>query len=450
VNYNEFLVNKIKQKVSTDKTIDTNNMKFNCKLFDYQKSIVKWAITKGKSAVYAECGLGKTLIQLEWAKIISEHTNMPVIIFAPLSVSFQTKKEGAKFGYDVNLCKSQEDVKIGINITNYEKIDNFISNTFSGIALDEASILKSLNGSFKNKIIETYKHTPFKISLSATPTPNDYKEFGNQCEFLDVLSSSEMLAMFFINDTKDVGKWRLKFHAENLFWDWLSGWAIYVENPSDIGFDGINHILPELNIERIVINDDHYYNTNIGLTESRNIKRETIKERCDYAHNLINNSDDKWLVWCELNDEGDYLQEKIHECVQISGSTIEDKKIKYMDDFSEGNIKCMITKPKIAGFGMNWQVCNNIIFVGHTFSYETVHQSIRRCYRFGQTKCVNVFFIYTSQDSSVHDIIMKKKLQNEKMILNLKGKMSTNLNDLHKRKDIKKTEVILITKPRFI
>ncbi len=403
-------------------------------LYDFQEAITRWAIRRGRAAIFADCGLGKTPMQLEWAKQIYQKTNKNILILAPLAVSKQTKQEGDKFGIKVNICRSQDDVKKGINITNYEILHKFNTDMFGGIVLDESSILKSYTGKYRNQIIKSFYKTPYKLACTATPAPNDYMELGNHCEFLGIMTRSEMLSCFFINDASDTGKWRLKGHSESKFWNWLCSWAVMINLPSDLSFDNNDFILPEIKI--------HHHKVKYGkpktglfaisantLEERREARKNTIGSRAEVAKDLINN-DNSWLIWCGLNDEGSLLKKKIPNSVEIKGADSSEFKENTMIGFSNGNPKILITKPKIAGFGMNWQHCSNIIFMGLSDSYESYYQAIRRCWRFGQKKEVNVHII----TSDIEDKVVKNIKRKENDAISMRQEMVNSMADISSEK----------------
>lgn len=288
LSYDEFIESKyLKAEKSGFDYISINNL-----LFDYQKDLVKWALKLGKSAIFANTGLGKTFMQLEWAKNVFEYTNKPVLILAPLAVSSQTIEEAKKIGIDVKYCKEQSDVINGINITNYERLENFNSDEFLGIVLDESSILKSFTGKYRQMIIDNFKHTPYKLACSATPAPNDYMELGNHSEFLNQMTRTEMLSMFFYHDGGNTSKWRLKGHAENRFWEWVSSWAAIVKNPEDLGYDGSKHNLPLLNETQIIVETNNNQGTLFAmpantLDERRQARKDSLEARCQKAYDLI-------------------------------------------------------------------------------------------------------------------------------------------------------------------
>jgi hypothetical protein len=410
-------------------------------LFDWQRVLVRWALGKGRCAIFADCGLGKTPIQLVWADHVYRHTGIDVLILAPLAVSRQTKREGQKFSVEVNICRGQEDVKPGINIANYERLHRFDASKFGAVVLDESSIMKNFAGKTRNQIIDMFRSTPYKLCCTATPAPNDYPELGSHCEFLGVMTRSEMLSMFFINDTGDTGKWRLKGHvAENKFWEWLCSWAVMIRKPSDIGFDDGEFILPPLNIiEHRVKYDGPTYSLFVEpartLTERRQARKESLADRISAASEIIKSSDQIWLVWCNLNAESEGMAASVPGAVEVTGSDSPEHKETSMLTFSGGQIRCLVSKPKIAGFGMNWQNCNNMVFVGLSDSYEQFYQSVRRCWRFGQKKAVNAHIVIGEREGAVVENIKRKERDMAAMF----DGMVRHMADIMKQ-EIRKTE----------
>ena len=379
-------------------------------LFEWQKDIVCWALKKGKAALFEDCGLGKTLQQLEWSRIVSIKTKKPCLILAPLAVSRQTKNEGNKFGYAVNICRNQSQVRAGINITNYEMMGHFDLSVFGGIVLDESSILKHYSSKTRNQIIDGCKNIEYKLSCTATPAPNDYMELGNQSEFLGVMTRSEMLATYFVHDGGQTSKWRLKGHAEHDFWQWLAGWAVVLTTPADLGYRAAGYELPALNIEYITVPSDLPVAST--LSERRNARRESLTQRCQKAAELIEQEHDaQWLVWCDLNDEADCLSSIIPFSKEVRGSDNPEYKENALTAFSLGFCRKLITKPSTAGFGLNWQACHNMVFVGLSDSYEMMYQAIRRCWRFGQRSKVNVYIVTSEAEGAVCENIQRKEQQ---------------------------------------
>jgi hypothetical protein len=394
---------------------DIEKENLNPMLFDFQKDIVRWALKKGRAAVFADCGLGKTPMQLEWANQIYKHEGGKILILAPLAVATQTQREGEKFHIPVNICENQDDVKEGINITNYEKLEKFVANEFIGIVLDESSILKSFTGKVRNQIIENFRKTPYKLACTATPAPNDYMELGNHSEFLGVMTRAEMLSMYFVHDGGQTSKWRLKGHAENNYWQWMASWSVFIDNPNNLGYNIEGYDLPKLNINQIVADGLPITTEKLTLTQRRNARKESLDVRCQVAADIVNNSEETFLVWCDLNDESKKLHQLINDSVEVKGSDKQKHKSTAMLDFSDDKIKCLVTKPSIAGFGMNWQNCRNMIFVGLSDSYEAYYQAIRRCWRFGQDKEVNIYIIISSKEGTVKENIERKQQDAEKM-----------------------------------
>lgn len=411
--YKDFISQK--NLIMQSSGININTSQLSADLFDFQKDIVRWSLAKGKSAIFADCGMGKTIMQLEWASKVYEYTGKNVLILAPLSVTIQTQAEGRKFGYDVTICESQRDVRDGINITNYEKIDKFQCGDFNGVVLDESSILKSFTGRIRNQIIEYFAKTPFRLACTATPAPNDFMELGNHSEFLGIMTRSEMLSMYFVHDGGQTAKWRLKRHAESIFWQWMSSWSVFIQDPASLGYAVDGYDLPALHIHEIVVDGEEPITETLTLTQRRIARRESLELRCQKAAELVNSNDEQWLVWCDLNDESHRLWELCNDSWEIKGSDKATYKAETMLDFSKDYIKCLITKPSIAGFGMNWQQCHNMIFVGLSDSYEKFYQALRRCWRFGQMKEVNAYIIISKKEGCVKDNIERKERDALKM-----------------------------------
>lgn len=456
--YEEFL--KKKEMTIKPSGFITDNLNEN--LFDYQKAIVKWALRKGKAALFEDTGLGKTIQQLAWADAVNKHTYRPVLILAPLAVAEQTSKEAVKFGMKCKLCESHEDIVNGINITNYEKIHKFDTSCFSGIVLDESSIIKSYSGKTTKDLQERFEHTPYKLCCTATPSPNDYTEIGTTAEFLGVMPRSEMLSTFFINDSMGKGKngrigWRLKGHAEKSFFKWISSWAMMIKNPSDIGFDGSRFILPKLNINEIVIETESDGNSLFveyaeTLNERRQARKESIEERVKIAKKIAESSE-QCLVWCDYNYESEALHKAINGSVEVKGSDLPEHKKNAMIGFSNSNVKCLISKPSICGFGMNWQNCNTMIFCGLSDSYEQFYQAIRRCWRFGQKNDVNVYVIISEKEMEVLLNIKRKQSEHDRMSKEMIAIMSEQSISEINNYVIEKTEynpLIAMTLPQWL
>lgn len=398
-------------------------------LFDFQRAIVKWALKRGRAAIFADTGMGKTAMQTTWAQKVHEHTDGNILIAAPLCVAQQTVEEAAKFGITVNYCREQDQVQDGITITNYEMLEKFDLDSFVGVVLDESSILKSHTSKTRDAIINGFRLTPYKLSCTATPSPNDFIELGNQSQFLGVMNQQEMLATFFTHDGGDTSKWRLKGHGKVKFWEWMATWAICVRNPADLGFDGSRYILPALHITEHVVSGGDLLEGQLfatvaqSLTERREAKRNSMKERIELAASIANATDEPVIVWCHLNDESAALTKAINGAVEVSGSMKPADKEKAIMGFTHGEVRVLVTKPSIAGFGMNWQHCRNMIFAGMDDSFESYYQAVRRCYRFGQTREVNVHIITAETEGAVKANIERKQLQSDCMAKQMVGHM---------------------------
>ena len=401
----------------------------NPNLFDFQRVIVKWTLRRGRAAIFADTGLGKTLMQTSWADAVHRETRKDVLILAPLCVAHQTVSESAEFGITVNYCRSQDDVKPGINITNYEMLEHFDIDSFIGVVLDESSIIKNRDGKTRNALIESCKNTPYKLSCTATPSPNDFMELGNQCEWLGIVTMTEMLAMFFINDAGDTGTWILKGHGKVKFWEWLATWAIVIKNPADLGFDGSKYILPPLNISEHVVRSEVtnglFADIALGLMERNAARKDSIDDRVAKCAEIVNNSNEQFVIWCNRNEESEKLAALIHGSKDVKGSDSIDYKEKTIDSFTDGELRVLISKPSICGYGMNWQHCHNTAFVGLSDSWEAYYQAIRRFWRFGQEKPVNVHVISAESEGAVVENIRRKEAQNQTMSQEMVAHMSS-------------------------
>ena len=440
-NYQEFLQKKQKQLIHSGFEIQENELNNN--LFDFQKFIVKRALKAGKYAIFADCGLGKTLMQLEWANQVFNYTGDSVLILAPLAVSGQTIKEGDKFGIPVYKYSNDAKSMGGIYISNYEQLENIDCSYFSGIVLDESSILKNFEGETKKLIIEKFKNTPYKLACTATPSPNDPMELGNHSEFLDVMSRNEMLAMYFVHDGGETAKWRLKGHAVKMFYQFVGSWAIMLNKPMDIGFEMTGYDLPKLNLLENQIktpkrdNGSLFNDAIISATNFNQELRLTKIERLDEVVKIVNEKpDENFIIWIKQNEEGELLKKLLPDAVEVKGSDSPEYKEKMLLGFANNEFRVLITKTKIAQFGLNYQNCRNQIFASLDFSFEGLYQAIRRSYRFGQKNEVNIYLITTDTMSNVNESINKKQKQFEIMQeemskainANLKGQLMTSSN----------------------
>lgn len=406
--YQEFLEGK---KVIDTPTGLVDIPELNPMLFPFQHDIVAWALRRGRACIFADCGMGKTPMQLEWAH------NVPgdVLIFAPLAVSDQTIREARKFGIG-DIEYSGDGTKRGkITITNYERMEKFNPDDFNAVVLDESSILKSYTGKFRTELIERWNR-PFRLACTATPAPNDFMELGNHAEFVGSMTRTEMLSMFFVHDGGETQKWRLKGHAESEFWKWVCSWAVMIRKPSDLGYDDGAFILPPLNIDQVTVHSETpsegflFAMEAQTLSERQKARRASISDRVTAATELIKKDPDaQWMVWCDLNDESAELARIIPGAVEVKGSDSDEHKKRAMLGFSDGSVKVLVSKPSIAGWGMNFQRCHNQVFVGLSDSYEQFYQAVRRCWRFGQTKPVNVYVVTADTEGAVVQNIKRKE-----------------------------------------
>ena len=410
-------------------------------LFDFQKSLVSWSLETGRSAIFADCGLGKTPMQLVWAENVARQTNKPVLILAPLAVSFQTVREAEKFGIE---CKRSHDGELDgkIIVTNYDQLHRFNWQDFSGVVCDESSILKSFDGSHKQEITDFMRKVPYRLLATATAAPNDYIELGTSSEALGNLGYIDMLNRYFKNDSNnsnyahrtygEAPKWRFKGHAEIPFWRWITSWARACRKPSDLGFDDSGFILPPLHENYHVIESDEApegYLFNVpaaSLPEQREQKKRTIKERCEYVAKAVDTGKPA-LVWCQLNDEGQALTETIPDAVEIAGHHKDEVKEERFMAFINGEIRVLVTKPKIGAWGLNFQHCNHITYFP-SHSYEQYYQAVRRCWRFGQKNPVTVDIVLTEGEKLIMKNLQRKSDQAVRMFDNLVAEMQNTLH----------------------
>lgn len=390
-------------------------------LFDFQRDIVLWSLRRGRAALFAGTGMGKTLMALSWADAIVRATGHKVLILTPLAIAAQFIREADKFGIAAKQAKTQAEVSDGVTVTNYEKLDHFDLSAFGGVVLDESSILKSYDGKTRTQLIEACQQIPYRLAATATPAPNDFMELGNHAEFLGVMSYTDMLAMFFTHDGGETQKWRLKGHAEGAFWRWMCSWSVMLRHPRDLGYEVAGFDLPPLNQEQHTVEVEYKPNGDTlfpleARTMSERIKarKDTVAERVEMASKLTP-SDRPFVWWCNLNGESEALAKAIPGAVEVRGSDSEAEKERKLVAFSNGDVRVLITKPKICGFGMNWQHCADTGFVGLNDSFEQVYQAIRRFWRFGQTRPVNVHFIAAETEGAVVANIRRKEADAERM-----------------------------------
>ena len=385
-------------------------------LFPLQKVLTAWALRRGRCAIFADTGLGKTRMQIAWAHIIHAVTGVDVIILAPLAVAAQTVAEGAALGITVHLCRGAEDVRPGINITNYDRLHRFDSSRFGAVVLDESSCIKHHDSRTLQLLMDAFAYAPYKLCATATPAPNDWTELGTHAEFLGICKRVEMLSEFFSHYGGDTQTWRLKGHARRQFWRWVSSWGAMVRSPTDLGFDASAYELPTLTVhEHTVESTQNAIGTLFAmeaqtLSERRLARRNSIESRVAACAAVVNGEpNESWVVWCDLNAEGDALTSAIHGAVQISGSDSIDEKEQRLHSFASGDTKIIVSKPSIAGYGCNWQHCSRMAFVGVTDSFESYYQAVRRIWRFGQKRPVQVHVFSSEAEGAVVANLKRKE-----------------------------------------
>ena len=398
--YDDFMASKT---IMSPVTGLTNIPTLSAHLFPFQSDIVRWALKRGRAAIFADCGMGKTPMQLEWAR----HIPGNVLILAPLAVASQTVREGHKFGIPVGYCRDQSAVESGITITNYEMLAHFDPSYFTGIVLDESSILKSYDGATRTAILDAFTQTPYRLACTATPAPNDYMELGNHAQFVGSMSRVEMLSMFFVHDGGETQSWRLKGHAQRDFWKWLASWAVMIRKPSDLGYDDGDFVLPPMTLHEHVIRVEKATEGMLFALEAATLqeriaaRRESVVDRVAECAAIVNASTDPWVVWCNLNSESEALKKAIPDAVEIRGNQSPEEKERGILAFTEGRARVIISKASMTGFGLNWQHCAHIAFVGLSDSWEQYYQAVRRCWRFGQVRAVNVHLIIAETEGAV-------------------------------------------------
>jgi len=398
--------------------------KRNPKLFDWQSDIVRWLLKIGRGGQFSECGTGKTATELEYSRQVSDYTGKPVLILCPLCVAAQTKREGVKFNIDVNVCRSQRDVKDGVNIANYEMLEHFDASAFGGVVLDESSILKSYMGKTKRLLVDSFRDVPFKLVASATPSPNDQMELLNQAEYLGIMRSSEALSIWFIADQQQSGKYRLKGHAESDFWDWVSTWAVCFERPSDIGYSDDGFYMPELHEEDVIVDvdvfNDDFTNGMLRHVETSATgffaeKKRTLNARSVKCQEIATSTQDQCMIWVNTNEEADAITASIPECVEVRGSDSAEKKEQAALDFVDGKIRVLCSKASMFGYGLNFQNCHKVIFCGLDYSYENYYQAVRRFSRYGQIHPVTVYRVIGETEKNILETIERKSKQKQRM-----------------------------------
>lgn len=415
IDYKQFIDGKRLKDEPTG--LDIFPSALNGMLFEFQQDIVRWALKRGRAAIFADCGMGKTPMQLTWAK----HVPGRVLIVTPLAVAAQTVREAEKFGVDGVRYLREDDGATPIVVTNYEMIDRFDSAAFEGVVLDESSILKSYTGKFRNQLIDEWGGVRYRLAATATPAPNDFMELGSHAEFLGAMTRTDMLSHFFVHDGGETQKWRLKGHAESEFWKWLCEWAVMIRKPSDLGYADGGFKLPNLHIAQTTVdaNSDAagmlFAMEARTMAERRDARKSSVAERVAAVADLVNSSRDPWLVWCDLNSESEALTRAIPGSIEVKGSHTQEVKESRLMAFTEGRERVLVTKPTIAGWGLNWQHCAHMAFTGLSDSYEQFYQALRRCWRFGQTQEVHAYVVTSSTEGAVVSNIKRKEKDSERM-----------------------------------
>ena len=415
----------------------------------HQSHVTAFALRTGCSAMFLDTGLGKTLCALEWGRVIVEHTNRPVLMLAPLAVAAQHEREAIKFGIDAKAIREPDQITgPRVYITNYERLAKFDVSMFAGVVLDESSILKSFNGKTTRALIEGFAQTPFRLACTATPAPNDHAELGQHSQFLGAMSQSQMLTRWFLHDSADTGNWRMKGHAVQDFWNWVASWARCVSKPSDLGFSDDGFVLPPLNLERHKVSADRSIDTghekdgqsrlfrmpDTSATAIHGEKRKTIESRADLIAEIVaKEPGEPWVIWCDTDYEADALTARIPEAVEVRGSMTPEQKEERLTAFSTGAVRIIITKPSVAGFGLNWQHCARVAFVGLSFSYESFYQAVRRCWRFGQSRPVNVHIACADTEESIWNIVSRKAGDHEGMKREMTAAMARAARIVHEQ-----------------
>ena len=433
--YKEFL--KTKQKNFLSSGFKVKDVDLNINLFDFQKHILKIALEKGRFAIFADCGLGKTLMQLSWAECIFKKTNKKVLILAPLAVVNQTKNEAIKFNINID----------SFDIYNFEQLKNIDISIYAGIVLDESSILKGRDGKLSRLIIDSFTNTPYKLCCTATPSPNDHMELGQHSEFLGSMSYLEMLAMYFVHDGGETSKWRLRKHAQDDFWNFVCTWSISLDNPKSLGFEGDGYNLPDIEYIEHIIPVENNTNTLFGdvavsATDLHKDLKRSLNKRIDKTIELVNNSDEQWIIWTLKNDEANQLSKVINDSINVQGSDKPEYKAKHLNGFANKQFKSLITKTSIASFGMNYQNCFNMIFTSYDFKFEAFYQAVRRCYRFGQKNKVKVHLLVPESQVNVRKTILEKENKHKTMIKEMSNYSSKTDYKLNKTNIIIKNKEI--------
>ena len=439
--YQTYLESKLEQFVPCGK--DCQESDIHESLFDFQKALVRWAVRMGRAAIFADCGLGKTRLQLEWARLTTGKSGT-ALIFAPLTVAEQTIEEAREIGIDVTYAESGEDIrKPGIYITNYERVHKFEGLPLTSIVLDESGILKNFTGRTRNLLISQFSNVPFRLACTATPAPNDITEIANHSEFLGVKSRVELLSTYFVHDQDG---WRLKGHAAEEFYKWMASWAVYLRTPEDIGYDGSRYILPPLNLKDHVVNAEivpegclFAVEVTKGIVGRSELRKMTMEDRVNKVVELVNSNDGQWLVWVGLNDESALIQKAIPDAVTVEGSDSAEDRLEALQAFRTGRARVLVSKPKVSGFGINFQHCHQMIFCGLSDSWEQYYQAIRRCWRFGQKSAVDAHIVSSNSEAAIVENVKNKeeqaKFMGDQIIKNM-GELSKKAIQVQSEREI--------------
>lgn len=434
-------------------------------LFPHQRHSTEFALRTGCAALFLDTGLGKSFCALEWARVIMEHTNKSVLMLAPLAVGPQHQREAEKFSIDAKYIREPEEITgTGIWITNYERLDKFRADEFAGVVLDESSIIKGFNGRTSKALIQSFAHTPYRLACTATPAPNDHMELGQHSEFLGVMRGMEMLSRWFVNDTASASQdWRIKGHSVDAFWDWVASWSRCIGMPSDVGFSDDGFVLPNMHMEQHIVEADRSIDRGeekdgqarifrIPETSATSIHREkrmTIDARADRIASIVSKEpDEPWIIWCDTDAEADALTDRIPGAVEVRGSMSADVKEERIVGFSIGDIRVLVTKPSIAGFGLNWQHCARQAFVGLSFSYESFYQAIRRSYRFGQKRDVHVHVAMADTEKAIWDVVSRKAEDHDRMKSAMRQSMARAVGSARAREEYR--PITNVKLPKFI
>lgn len=412
MSYNDFIAGKLSTVPSTG---IADGFSLPGALFQHQSAMTAWALRRGRAAIFADTGLGKMRMELAWADVVAKHTRQPVMIHTPLAVASQIAAEASKIGIAAKVCREASDLTDGINIANYERLHKFDTSVFGGVVLDESGCIKHHDTKTFKALTDAYRDTQFKLPATATPAPNDWTELGTHAEFLGICTRAEMLAEFFTHDGGDTSVWRLKGHARHIFWRWVASWGAMIRKPSNLGFDDGAYNLPALHLHEhhvaysMPLNGMLFAMEAQTLSERREARRASMEERVRECAAMVNADSQPWVVWCDLNAEGDALAKAIPDAIQISGADSTDVKESRLDDFAEGRARVLISKPSICGWGLNWQHAARMAFVGVTDSYEAYYQAVRRCWRFGQSRDVHVHIFASKAEGAIVANLKRKE-----------------------------------------